>query len=1111
MGQVNGSATPQPTVTAFINLPKEAILGLWLSYNLLGEGWALTADQFVSIFKESSFLQSHYALSDDQLARLFATFDTDNNGLIDALEMLVTIGLLSGMDALDKVNFAFSAFDFEGKNSLSRDETNLLFRSVIKGLQKIASTSSGFSEALPSDGAKFADLVFEANGREKWYGRINVGEFQEYCVSHPVISSWLKAVAAFDEKDRIVDAAVKDPDARNEWISALDQIFALRNADERRARRHVLSPEDILLDLANEAKEAERNSIDHLAQPWVEKVQLLKPEELPAPQRWDLPEDAVEYSWLAGVNGRRVALPGHVHSFEEDHIHHSVRYRNTESDAILFSAGSNMVVMKKNEETSQWSQEIANAHNAAISCFDLHYNKDLLITAEISLPDVSQRESHLVLWKLSTLTVRKRIRCPYGVKFINLNANGNLAVVVYEDTLSTLAVINLDSGLVVFTKQLLLNNSLEDRVTDVSFFGTASLIAVSSIKLGLRFFVNEEAGVMGKDNMQLYEERNPIFGALGKEVKHASILSLTRLDAIDELVCATASGQLIVWRGRTVAQVIESVHNGPILSLDFNQSTKTLVTGGQDGSVKIFDVVVHADGGPGKKGPKPVPTRSLLCAASFDILRHPIPQHAIGALSLNNDGSRLLVVTSSCDILEVRSKIAPPTEAELEEAAEAPEGEDGVPASKAQLGDDLHGGSIIAAHFLGETNIANGSLPVVICGCKLPSGGFVTSGSDNTFRLWQLVGDGETSNAYKAAKTIAVECPASALAATSSTLAIALECPAQSPRTGTIQFYAVPDGTVSGEITDIKQAIRLLTLSSEGNLLVAACEGGDVHVLALNEGVWASKGILSLGMTPASLDLSSDNQFLRCFLKEPKDLKVFDINANFGKEQFAIIQDLMANAPQPAPPSGEDEEEAENAEPPVNPAAGMIEALKALTWNSNNCPYGFDTVGVRAAYDCVRYYDRSNALLLSSLEDGCVNISRAPSFALASRLQQRSLPAHVGPLSALFFIEEGGAKMVTVGQVDNIIRIWKVTYDTDEPEPDLPDPVPEEGEEPPPAEEGEEGKPVLPKIYDSGEEDDLLDLAAMKKHLNLLSSSAAAIAMTEEVIESSEKEVQEES
>lgn len=34
--------------------------------------------------------------------------------------------------------------------------------------------------------------------------------------------------------------------------------------------------------------------------------------------------------------------------------------------------------------------------------------------------------------------------------------------------------------------------------------------------------------------------------------------------------------------------------------------------------------------------------------------------------------------------------------------------------------------------------------------------------------------------------------------------------------------------------------------------------------------------------------------------------------------------------------------------------------------------------------------------------------------------------AHNGPVADVTFIEEGGAKLVTVGRTDGLVRVWKV-------------------------------------------------------------------------------------
>ena len=97
MGQSLVTPKSSNDVVEFVNLPKEAMESLWTSYNLLGEGWGLSLNEFVSIFNGAAFVASNYGYSEKQLSALFKLFDTDVNGLIDALEMFVTIALISGM------------------------------------------------------------------------------------------------------------------------------------------------------------------------------------------------------------------------------------------------------------------------------------------------------------------------------------------------------------------------------------------------------------------------------------------------------------------------------------------------------------------------------------------------------------------------------------------------------------------------------------------------------------------------------------------------------------------------------------------------------------------------------------------------------------------------------------------------------------------------------------------------------------------------------------------------------------------------------------------------------------------------------------------------------
>jgi len=96
MGQAFGIPLAHANIRPFTNLPKEALQSLWTSYNLLGEGWGLELYDFKAIFQNAPQLMA-IGFSEKQIDALFDAFDTDRNGLVDALEMLAVLALVSGM------------------------------------------------------------------------------------------------------------------------------------------------------------------------------------------------------------------------------------------------------------------------------------------------------------------------------------------------------------------------------------------------------------------------------------------------------------------------------------------------------------------------------------------------------------------------------------------------------------------------------------------------------------------------------------------------------------------------------------------------------------------------------------------------------------------------------------------------------------------------------------------------------------------------------------------------------------------------------------------------------------------------------------------------------
>jgi hypothetical protein len=454
--------------------------------------------------------------------------------------------------------------------------------------------------------------------------------------------------------------------------------------------------------------------------------------------------------------------------------------------------------------------------------------------------------------------------------------------------------------------------------------------------------------------------------------------------------------------------------------------------------------------------------------------------YSIASISLSHGGHKAVVVTTSNEMVEVRCKLAVPTAEELAEAAEAGgEGEGAIPASKGQLGDDLHVGPIISSHFLLSSS------KIISSAAKLLSGGgFVTAGADRTVRIWQAMGEGDALTGFKPAKIIKMDAPCTAVSVSNVSLAVSLFGGENATRNGSIHLFSLPDGAFLMELPpSLNVAVKELKMSAEGNLIAVLRENSSLEIFVQTEGQWALRGTIqdSLSDQMTNFDLSVDNLFVRGFFTPSQDLKVFDINAGetFGKELFVAL-----------PPLTEVVVNKEEGEEPVAiPGAAQLEQLRSIQWASQNCPYNWDSVGVRSLELSTfpKRFDRSNYLLLSSDEVGIVEISRLPALTVfpTATILSRQFSAHTGPLCGLFFFEEGGARLLTLGEKDGVLRVWKVSYDGDEFEADPIDAVDgnEEAEKPPDEEEDGEGKTTLPELYDSGDEEDFEDGISLKKHV----------------------------
>ena len=471
------------------------------------------------------------------------------------------------MDTVDKIYFAFSAYDFDNAGSLSFDEATLLLRSVVQGLGKVSPANLIFTSPKGAEIEKFASLVFlhcNKDAASRSDSRVTTAEFRSYCSVHPVTSSWLKAIAQFPAE------ADPTPDTTSGTVvdvsillgaSANQTVVAARQPQQSAS---IISEEDyqVIVDAkaAEAFEEARPKAIDLLgnggddggdeeddevmaakaaaaaaalaalakADPdapappvWAAAVDLMRPEEVPAEMRTDPPEDLFEPIWLTGVNTCRVG----ANALATPLIHRCVKYGNMTlppvpeavadgeevapvviPTTLVGSAARQLVFMKKDEETG-WSQKLFFHHASSISCLDVQYSKNILVTAD----DCTNQgtASRIVIWDLTNFSIVRTISTVQGVKLVDISENGLHLLAVSTDLASTVTMYEIATGKVVYARPLLLGPRIvKDCITDVRFTGTSSMFAVSSAVQGVTFYVEEGGSFMGPDGLKLYEERS---------------------------------------------------------------------------------------------------------------------------------------------------------------------------------------------------------------------------------------------------------------------------------------------------------------------------------------------------------------------------------------------------------------------------------------------------------------------------------------------------------------------------------------------------------------------------------------------------------------------------
>lgn len=173
-------ATVDKSLKRFTAWGKEEIMSMRVRhFHDLGGRFALAPRQFAALLDTS----------ENEARGIFHnTFDTDRNGLVDALEVLASMAMLSCMAIKDKIDFVYSLYDFNSSGDITIDEMTIMLRTVASGCGKLDKSIKAPEVKEIEDLTKWAFLKADKDAD----GELAKYEFDAFCMSNPTTKTFLE-------------------------------------------------------------------------------------------------------------------------------------------------------------------------------------------------------------------------------------------------------------------------------------------------------------------------------------------------------------------------------------------------------------------------------------------------------------------------------------------------------------------------------------------------------------------------------------------------------------------------------------------------------------------------------------------------------------------------------------------------------------------------------------------------------------------------------------------------------------------------------------------------------------------------------------------------------
>lgn len=586
-------------------------------FNNIADGFGVRPDELEEICIDlKDELNVSRVSMQEKISTIFSCFDTDHNGLIDALEFFSSIAVLSGMKKRAIMEFILTIYDFDGTECLSLDEVVLALKSVSAGLCKLQAPQLSTREKIVlAKEEQIEQLVSEvfcsqsASGEVDDSVRLSIKVLCTLLIAHPDVSYWFAYFSnpaqtgletyelTFRDKDFATENPVlcrsQDEQLAVEWNVRCEEALgsgmstgSTGTAGSAGGPATALVPAapSVLPGASAPAAPAVKE------EQWKSAVALLTPVEYAgATMNTSSPNCSVSPEWVYGYQAEK----------SKGNLHYTSR------GDIVYNVSKYVVIYS----IKLHQQKIFTGHTEEILSLKLHPNRQIAASGDVGqVPTllVWHTETRKIMYSASGFHRR-------GVTQLCFSPEGKILVSVGNDAQQSIFVCLWEEGTVLFSSPV----------------SAAPALCLSCTVLRDNTIV--AAGDSYVHFWSYYSEgyvRRP--GNFSRFTALQPITALAPVSDSDNLVSGTASGLLLLWVDVNCIRSVKA-HNGTINSI-FSCS-HGILSGGKDQRIRMWSV-------------------NLEPSFTFDVSHYGI-NACVRSLCMSSDGTSILLGTKGSNIFEI--------------------------------------------------------------------------------------------------------------------------------------------------------------------------------------------------------------------------------------------------------------------------------------------------------------------------------------------------------------------------------------------------------------------------------------------------------------------------